>query len=112
MTTKKKSPELLLPKNDQAKRRLQDRLKKREVEIENYRREHPAQHPDFKDRVMAQQICEVRILKQLLTSEKVVAWDLSKEIMLERQKKDEGSMQTFGIGWLDAWDAITALAIN
>lgn len=112
MATQEKSPELLLPQNNEAKKRLQSRLKARENEVKDYDSGHPAQHPHFKDRAMAQQICEVRILKQLFAKGKVVAWDLSKEIMLERKKKDEGSMQTFGLAWLDAWAAITTLVAN
>lgn len=112
MAIQEKSPELLLPQNNEVKKRLQSRLEEKENEIKDYDSGHPAQHPHFKDRVMAQQICEVRMLKQLLARGKVVAWDLSKEIMLERKEKDEGSMRTFGLAWLDAWDAITVLVAN
>ena len=109
MTAQEKSPELLLPEDGDRRRRLQNWLNARRAEIERYGREHPAQHPDIRDRVMAQQICEVKILEQLLASGKVVAWDLSKEILLERKQKDQGSIQAFGVSWLDAWAEITTL---
>ncbi|MFA4998883.1 MAG: hypothetical protein WC514_02580 [Candidatus Paceibacterota bacterium] len=112
MTTKEISPELSLPENDRAKTLIQNKLTERKGEIERYHREHPAQHPDFRERMLARQICEVRILEQLFSSNKAIAWDLSKEIMEKHREKDPGSMQSFAIGWLDAWDAIVSLLAN
>ncbi len=109
MATKEKSPELLLPNDQTIRASCNKRLEEKREEIKRYNQEHPAQHPEFQERILAQQICEVRILEQLLKSGKVVGWDLSKQIMEERQKKDQGSMERFYYGWGYAWETIAAL---
>jgi len=106
VTTETKSPELLLPENEKAKRYLQDKLGERTKEIELYHRDHPAQHPLVREKTLAREICEVTILKQLIDSGKAIAWGLFEQVLEERQKKDGGSVRAFYDAWSDAWDTV------
>ena len=117
MATQKKSPELLLPQSEDIKTRLKQHLEKIEEEIKDYDAKHPAQHPERRASAMAQQIYEVRILKQLFASGGVSARDLSNEIILEREEKEEGRFHTafvfaFGFTFNDAWRTISSLVAN
>ena len=98
-----------MPKDAKRQKKLQEILQRRKDEIQFYHQEHPAQHPHFRERVLARQICEVAILEKLMNSKRVIGWDLSQEIMEKRQKEDAGSMRTFYYAWGDAWDAVAAL---
>jgi len=107
VTTEVKSPELTIPDNEKAKQHLQNKLKERKKQIEVYHRDHPAQRPLIREKMLAREICEVFILSQLFDSGRVTAWGLFEQLLEERQKKDEHSVRAFYDAWSDAWDTIT-----
>lgn len=106
MVTQRKSPVLVLPKDPKLVSMLQGKLEEYKGRIRDYHEKHPNQHPDFRERMVALDICKMEILERLLREGRVVAWDASKEFIEKRQAKDVGSGGTFANAWMEAWPAI------
>ena len=106
MTTKNESPILVLPEDKELVKKLHKKFQEYNERIKTYHKDHLNQHPDFRDRMMALNICKKTILGILFQEKRIVAWDASKKFVGECMKRDEGSGPTFVNAWVDAWSVI------
>ena len=80
-TQVEESPVLVLPSDGERVQKLRRKHAEYTERIASYDRAHSNQHPDFRARQMAVNICKVAILDALFRDRRISAWDVSKQFV-------------------------------